>query len=262
LTTTDPERSLAPAVTRALAILSLLADTGGEPLGLADIARGIGAAKSSTSNLCQALEDGEMISRTSGGYVLGRRNVELGGAYLVQFNQMKEFYSFCERAPLLSHEVVQIAMLHGTEAVYLARHEGRAPMRLTASIGSRYPAAPTAVGNALLTTLSDAEIIERFRGSGHFPLLTERSVRNVPGLLAKVKLARERGYAIDDNEVHPGIFGIAVVLPAWMSGDQPLAMGTSLMASAATPEFVEAVVSELRDGVRRLSNPLYRAALA
>ena len=227
---------------------------------MADIARGIGAAKSSTSNLCQALEEDEMITRTTGGYVLGRRNVELGGAFIAQFNQMREFYTFCEHAPLLSHEVVQIAMLHGTEAVYLARHEGRAPMRLTASIGSRFPAAPTAVGNALLTTLTDAEIIDRFRGTQHFPQLTERSVRAVPALLTKIRAARERGYAIDDNETHPGIFGCAVVLPPWTSGDQPLAMGTSLMSAAATPEFVAAVVAELREGVRRLSNPLYRAA--
>jgi DNA-binding IclR family transcriptional regulator len=261
MSTHDPERSPAPAVTRALAILRLLADTRGEPLGLADLARGIGAAKSSTSNLCTALEEEEMITRTPAGYVLGLRTVELGGAYIAQFNQMREFYAFCERAPLLSHEVVQIAMLNGTDAVYLARHEGRAPMRLTASIGSRFPAAPTAVGNALLTTLTDAEIIERFRGRQHFPQLTEHSVRTVPALLAKVRSARNRGYAVDDNEVHPGIYGIAVVLPPWTSGDQPLAMGTSLMAAAATPEFVAAIVAELREGVRRLSNPLYRAAL-
>lgn len=262
MTSTDPERSPAPAVTRALAILSLLAEARGEPLGLADIARGIGAAKSSTSNLCTALEEEEMITRTPAGYVLGRRNVELGGAFIAQFNQMREFYTFCEAAPLLSHEVVQIAMLHGTEAVYLARHEGRAPMRLTASIGSRFPAAPTAVGNALLTTLSDAEIIERFRGPQHLPQLTDNSVRSVPALLTKIRTARERGYAVDDNEVHPGIFGVAVVLPPWTSGDQPLAMGTSLMAATATQDFVDAVVAELREGVRRLSNPLYRAALA
>jgi DNA-binding IclR family transcriptional regulator len=260
VTTKDPERSPAPAVTRALAILRLLADARGEPLGLADIARGIGAAKSSTSNLCQALEQDEMISRTAGGYVLGRRNVELGGAFIAQFNQIREFYTFCENAPLLSHEVVQIAMLHGTEGVYLARHEGRAPMRLTAGIGSRFPAAPTAVGNALLTTLTDAEIIDRFRGTQHFPQLTDRSVRAVPALLTKVRAARARGYAVDDNETHPGIFGCAVVLPPWTSGDQPLAMGTSLMSAAATPEFVAAVVAELHDGVRRLSNPLYRSA--
>lgn len=249
-------------MTRSLAILTLLADAGGEALGLADLARGIGAAKSSTSNLCQALEEGEMITRTASGYLLGRRNAELGGAFIAQFNQMREFYRYCEQAPLLRHEVVQIALLHDTEAVYLARHEGRAPMRLTASIGSRFPAAPTAVGNALLTTLADTEIRDRFRGGGHFPWLTERSVRTLPALLTKIRTARERGYAVDDNEVHPGIYGVAVPLPPWTSGDQPLAIGSSLMAASATPEFVAAIVAELGECVRRMTNPLYRAALA
>jgi IclR family transcriptional regulator, blcABC operon repressor len=255
------ERAPAPAVSRALRILTLLEGADGAPLPLGDIARGIGAAKSSTSNLCHALEEGGMIVRTNGGYLLGRRTVELGGAYIAQFNQMREFYTFCSEAELLSHEVVQIAMLHGTEAVYLARHEGRAPMRLTASIGSRFPAAPTAVGNALLTTLADSEITARFSGPQHFPQLTERSVRTLPALLAKIRAARERGYAIDDNEVHPGIFGLALVLPPWSSGDQPLAIGTSLMAATATADYVAAVVDELERAVDRLSNPLYREAL-
>ena len=262
--TTDPstpERSPAPAVSRALRILTLLEQAEGAALPLGDIARGIDAAKSSTFNLCQALEEGGMIARANGGYQLGRRTVELGGAYIAQFNQMREFYRFCEEADLLRHEVVQIAMLHGTEAVYLARHEGRAPMRLTASIGSRFPAAPTAVGNALLTTLTDSEIAARFSGPQHFPQLTERSVRTVPALLTKIRAARERGYAVDDNEVHPGIFGVALVLPPWSSGDQPLAIGTSLMAVTATEEFVAAVVDELKQAVSRLSNPLYRRAV-
>jgi len=252
------ERAPAPAVSRALRILTLLEEADGRPLPLVDIARGLEAAKSSTSNLCQALEEGEMIVRTPSGYLLGRRTVELGGAYIAQFNQMREFYRFCDQAELLSREVVQIAMLHGTEAVYLARHEGRAPMRLTANIGSRFPAAPTAVGNALLTTLTDADITARFTGPHDFPQLTERSVRTLPRLLAKIRAARERGYAIDDNEVHPGIFGVAVVVPPWSSGDQPMAIGTSLMAATATEAFVAAAVAELREAVGRLSNPLYR----
>jgi IclR family transcriptional regulator, blcABC operon repressor len=214
------------------------------PLG--DIARGIGAAKSSTSNLCQVLEDGRMISRTATGYVLGRRTVELGGAYIARFNPIREFYDYCTTSPLLSHEVVQIAMLDGTEVLYLARHEGNAPMRLIASIGSRFPAAPTAVGNALLTTLSDTEIAARFTAPQHFPRRTERSVQTLDGLLRKV---------------HPGSYGVAVVLPPWASGDPPLAMGASLMSVQASEEFVTSIVAELRSAVEHLSNPLVRRSI-
>ena len=245
-------------MSRALHILTLLEQAQGEPMPLGDIAQGIGAAKSSTFNLCQVLEDGRMISRTATGYVLGRRTVELGGAYIAHFNQIREFYDYCTASPLLSHEVLQIAMLDGTEVLYLARHEGHAPMRLMAGIGSRFPAAPTAVGNALLTTLSDTEIAARFTGPQHFPRRTERSVQTLDGLLRKIRLARTRGYAIDNNEVHPGIYGIAVILPPWASGDPPLALGASLMSVQASEEFVSSIVAELRSAVDWLSNPLVR----
>ena len=149
-------------------------------------------------------------------------------------------------------------MLDGTDVLYLARHEGRAPLRLSASIGSRFPAAPTAVGNALLTTLSDTEISARFTGPQHFPRRTEHSVQTLDALLRKIRLARERGYATDDNEVHLGVYGVAVVLPPWASGDQTLALGASLMAAAATDTFLESIIEELRQAVRHLSNPLVR----
>lgn len=252
------DRAPAPAVTRALQILTLLEQADGHPVPLGDIARGLGAAKSSTSNLCQVLDDGGMIQRTRTGYRLGRRTVELGGAYIAGFNQVREFYAFCSESPQLSHEVVQIALLDGTDVIYLARHEGRAPLRLSASIGSRFPAAPTAVGNALLTTLDDDEITDRFTGPQHFPRRTERSVATLDGLLEKIRLARRRGYATDDNEVHPGIYGVAVVLPPWASGDPPLAMGASLMAEQSTEEFIDSIAEELLAGVALLSNPLIR----
>jgi len=223
---------------------------------LADIARGIGAAKSSTSNLCQVLEDGRMIARTATGYRLGRRTVELGGAFIARFNQIREFYAYCVSSPLLSPEVVQVALLDGTDVLYLARHEGRAPMRLSASIGSRFPAAPTAVGNALLTTLTDQEIATRFTRPEHFPRRTTQSVPDLQGLLEKVRLARTRGYAVDDNEVHPGVYGVAVVLPPWASGDPSLAIGVSLMSAQATEDFACSIVAELRMAVTQLSNPL------
>jgi IclR family transcriptional regulator, blcABC operon repressor len=146
--------------------------------------------------------------------------------------------------------------------LYLARHEGRAPMRLSASIGSRFPAAPTAVGNALLTTLTDSEIAARFTGPQHFPRRTDHSVQTLDGLLRKIRLARTRGYAIDDNEVHPGVYGVAVVLPPWASGDQALALGASLMAVQASDQFVASIVEELVLAVDRLSNPLLRRPIA
>src|SRR5699024_11208707 len=123
-------RDPAPAVTRSLRILTLLAEAAGTALTLSDIARALGLAKSSTANLCLALEQGEMIQRTAEGYRLGRRTAELGGAYALGFNQVREFFDVCAASPVLAADVVPSAMPDGADVLYVARPEGRSPYSL------------------------------------------------------------------------------------------------------------------------------------
>lgn len=251
-----PDRDPAPAVTRSIRILGLLADAQGRALPLTAIAKAIGAAKSSTSNLCAVLEDARLIQRVDAGYVLGYRTVELGGSYLRSFDQVREFYRFIAASRFLVNEVVQIAMLDGSDVLYLARHEGRAPLRLSAGIGDRFPAAPTAVGNALLAALPPSEVAARFGDGEHFPRRTERSTSSLAELQGKLETVRERGYAIDLGEVHPGVVGIARRIPPRTSGSQPLAIGASLMEADLTDAVRDGIVAELGEAVVLLSNPM------
>src|SRR5690606_9474981 len=144
----DAAGSLAPAVARAVKVLEFLAQCAPQPQTLTSIARAIGAAKSSTSNICTVLLEAEMIRRRGDGYLLGRRTAELGGAYLAAFNEVDEFYQICDESPVLAKELAQLAVLDGMSVQYLARREGDSSLRLTARVGQRLPAALTAVGNA------------------------------------------------------------------------------------------------------------------
>lgn len=254
------DRDPAPALTRGIRILEVLAAAQGDPVGLTDIARALDAAKSSTSNLCTVLEESGLIRRADTGFVLGHRTVEFGGAYVRTFNEIREFYRFCDEAPALSQEVVQVAMLDGSDVVYLARHEGRSPLRLTANIGDRFPAAPTAVGNALLAALPDEEITRRFSDPSAFPRRTEQSVRNLRDLLSKLEGVRERGHALDENEVHPGISGVAVRMPPRSSSSPALAIGCTFLTAATSDVHRGAILAELRELERLLENPMQPSA--
>lgn len=254
-------RDPAPALTRGIRILEILADAHGDAVALTDLARTLDAAKSSTSNLCAVLEEAGLIRRADTGYVLAHRTAELGGAYVRSFNETREFYRYCATAPALADEVVQFAMLEGSDVVYLARHEGRSPLRLTANIGDRFPAAPTAVGNALLAALPDDEIARRFGEPGAFPRRTEQSVRNLADLMTKLELVRERGYAVDENEVHPGLSGIAVRMPARSSSSPPLAIGCTFLSAATSELQRTAILADLRELEWLLENPLLPADL-
>ena len=255
------DRGSAPAVGRAVRVLGLLAEARGRPLGISDIARALGIAKSSMSNLLVALEEGRLVERTDAGYLLGRRTVELGGAYLATFDQVREFYKVCGESPVLNRELVQLAVLDRTEVLYLARHEGRAPLRLSAGIGDRYPASLTAVGKALLARLTPAEVAVRFADPASRPRWTERSETSLEGLQRDLAGVRERGWSLDEGQVHPLVVGVAMAVPPRASGEQTFAVGVSMISSTPTDpeptdEHRRQVVDELASAVQRLTNPM------
>ncbi|KTR99638.1 IclR family transcriptional regulator [Microbacterium testaceum] len=246
-------RDPAPAVGRSIRLLGLLAEAG-RALTLTELAAGLGLAKSSTANLCLSLEAGRMIERVPLGYRLGIRTAELGGAFAAQFNQVREFYAVCETSPDLSSELVQVAVLDDTDALYLARYEGSRSVRLGTPLGSRLPAALSATGRALLMTRSDDDV-RALLMRGPLPRLTEHSTVDVEAVLAKLAAARERGWSVDEEESFRGIVGVAVPLEGWAPGDPQLALGVGIPVADATPERVARVGAALREAASALTNP-------
>ncbi|TDN92371.1 IclR family transcriptional regulator [Microbacterium sp. BK668] len=252
-------RDPAPAVTRSIRLLDLLAQSTG-PMTLTELATGLGLAKSSTANLCLALEASGMIERVPVGFRLGRRTAVLGGAFAAQFQQVREFYAVCDASPVLRHELVQVAMLDGTDALYLARHEGGARVRLGTPLGSRLPAALSATGRALLMGLDDEAVTELLGDHAPFPQLTDRSPTDLAALLERLARARQRGWALDAQESYTGIVGVAVPLEPWAPGDPRLALGVGMSAAEADDAHVERVAAALADAAEALTNPFSAAA--
>src|SRR5690349_14302878 len=197
--------SLAPAVIRAAVVLDELGAAGGEPLGPSELARRLGLPKSSIANICGALAEAGLARRVGTGFALGRHLAELGGAYLATVDQVQEFYDAARRLPAGSEETVQLAILDGLEVTYLARHDGRQPVRLTSRIGRRLPAFSTATGKAALAALDDAELDRRLGDMTTLVRPTRKAHGSVAELRADLDAIRERGYAMDDEETMEGV---------------------------------------------------------
>lgn len=249
-------RDPSPAVSRALHILATLEASGGMPQSLSDIARMVGIAKSSASNICAVLERERMVYRVESGYRLGMRTAELGGAFASQFNQVREFFAVVEADRVLSGHVVQVATMDPPDAIYLARHEGRRH-RLGTPLGSRLPLIYCAVGNAMLMTMRDEHIALLLDEAAFVPL-TEHSSRYPEQVWKKIRRARERGFAVDRGEAFEGVHGIAAPLDPWQPGDPPMAIGVALPASEADGSIVEEVGAAVVRAAERLTNPFSR----
>ncbi|HEY8846884.1 MAG TPA: IclR family transcriptional regulator [Candidatus Limnocylindrales bacterium] len=248
--------SLAPAVTRAGAILDLLAENAREAAGPSELARRLGLPKSSIANICNALADIGLVRRIGTGFALGRKLAELGGAYLASVDQVQEFYEASRLLPTGSEETVQLAILDGLEMTYLARHDGRQPVRLTSQIGRRLPATVTATGKAALASLDEDELEDRLATIDALPVLTTNSLGTLDALRADLATVRRRGYAIDDEETVEGVVCFGVMIPGRRPGDGPYAASITLLKVRATEERVPLLIDDLNLLADRLSDPL------
>ena len=248
--------SLAPAVTRAGAILDLLAENAREAAGPSELARRLGLPKSSIANICNALADIGLVRRIGTGFALGRKLAELGGAYLASVDQVQEFYEASRLLPTGSEETVQLAILDGLEMTYLARHDGRQPVRLTSQIGRRLPATVTATGKAALASLDEDELERRLATIVALPVLTANSLGTLDALRADLATVRRRGYAIDDEETVEGVVCFGVMIPGRRPGDGPYAASITLLKVRATEERVPLLIDDLNLLADRLSDPL------
>jgi DNA-binding IclR family transcriptional regulator len=246
-TDTGASSSTAPAVRRAAAILDVVA-ANGKPIGPSELSRRLHVAKSSIINICNELVAANMLRKTENGYTLGRHLAELGEKYLSGLEAVREFYSVCHDLLGEAVQTAQLAVLgDGLATVYLARCDGREPLRLglSAEIGRSVPATCTAAGKALLAAIPAADLDERLERSGELPALTARSITSVATLRSELAVIRERRYAIDDEETFAGLrcFGASVRTAQRLDG--LLAVSFSYRKSYATAERSVAIAGEL-----------------
>lgn len=250
------QSSPVPAVTRAAAVLAALAAADGVPVSVSELARQLGLPKSSTANLCQALESERMVARHESGYTLGRRLVELGGAYVSTVDQVREFYAACRQAPTISGLTARVAVLEGLDVLYLARYDGAQPIRLTANIGDRFPAHCTATGKVLLAALPPGALDERLRGRRSLPGLTPRSITDPGALRVELDRVRELGYGLDAEETTPGVTCIAIAVPGARTDSDAFAISATTLAGSREAQDLKKLREELADIASLLGNPL------
>ena len=208
--TTKP-RDLAPALSRGIGILELIAASG-RTWSLTEIGTELGIAKSSVFGLCNTLVSAGMLERRGDGtYRLGLRLVDLANARLEDSDLPGAFYATWDSLGVFRHEAVILSVRDGADMVYIACRNSPLPLGVTFRIGMRLPACCTATGKACLGTLSDGAVRAIYE-KHKLVRLTAASVASVEALLAQLAVVRKRSYSVDDGETreHMCSFGAPV----------------------------------------------------
>jgi IclR family pca regulon transcriptional regulator len=110
---------------------------------------------------------------------------------------------------LKTGDSASLAVLDGTEIVYVARASLRTVLRLEAHVGSRLPAYPTSMGRVLLSGLS-RERLDWYFDNARIDTLTAHTVTDRKRLELLIDECRRNGYAAVEDELAFGVVAVAV----------------------------------------------------
>lgn len=179
------------------------------PLGVRAVAQQLDLPVGSVHRLLADLAGEGVLERTAAGeWELSFRLLEITGIQLDRIGIAKLARPYCERIAEATRETVNINALSGTAGVCIDKVRGNEGMQLDLRIGSRGPLHCGGAGKAMLAYMGPAE--QRRILQGPMRPLTDKTITDPDVLAAELGRIRERGYAIDDQEVVMGVYCIGV----------------------------------------------------
>lgn len=182
----------------------------GDPaLGVSELSRRTGLAKTTVHRLVGHLIETGLLEREGTSVRLGLRLFEIGQLAVRRPGLVEAARPYLADLREASHNTVHLAVLEGTEVVYLDVLRGRDAPNLPSRIGGRFPAHATGVGKAILA-FSAESVVARVIDAG-LPRLSARTI-TAPGLLRR-QLARIRDEGIAFEREESGIGVVCAASP-------------------------------------------------
>jgi IclR family pca regulon transcriptional regulator len=192
---------------RGLAVIRAF-DAEHAELTLSEVASITGLARAAARRFLLTLA-GLGYVRTDGRmFTLTPRVLELGYAYLSSLSLPQIAQPHLERLVAEVQESASVTVLDDADIVYVARVPASRIMRVTISIGTRFPAYATAMGRVLLAGLTGDELGAWLERASMHPV-TDRTITDPGALRAELDLVRERGWALVDQELEEGLRSLA-----------------------------------------------------
>jgi DNA-binding IclR family transcriptional regulator len=206
--TTESGRSI-KAVGKSLEILETLERFGGG--GVSEVAAAVDLHPSTVHAHLRSLVDNGFVIKQGTTYRPSFRLLEFGG----RLRQATPLYSHGWREVQAmareTGEMSNLAVEEDGQIVVLYMAEGEKSVQKRTAVGKRNPMYCTGLGKALLAELP-RERVERIVEMSSLEAHTPETITDPEALFEELESIRERGYAIDDEELHEGIQCLATTV--------------------------------------------------
>jgi IclR family transcriptional regulator, acetate operon repressor len=191
--------------------------------------------------LSRRLRLGLGVARLMPALMAGLRLPELARPHLIRFASRV-------------HETVNVAILDGSEVVYLLSESADRVLTSQVTVGMRLPAHCIALGKCLLSQLPE-EVARSALGEEPYERRTEHTQTTWRGLAPDLATIRETGLSVSEEEYEIGLVSLAVPV-SWIDGPGTAAINVSLPATRATPEFREELTRALHECARAIDHDM------
>lgn len=219
------------ALARGLAVLTSFTLTQPEQ-SLTTISTRLGLPKGTTLRLLAVLAQHGFVERVeSERYRIGVRLFELGSIYGQTLSIERAARPALEQLAVACGQTANLAILDSGQVVHIAVVPPQRPIHFAGQLGVREAVHCTGLGKALIADAAP-DVVEAIVAEHGLVARTAKTISTLDALRDRLAVARERGYATDDEESSPGLSCVAAPIR-----DDTGATVAALSVSGATAEF-------------------------
>ncbi|MFK0113343.1 IclR family transcriptional regulator [Streptomyces sp. NPDC091217] len=227
---------------RGLQVLETVA-AAAQPISTPEIATSVGLHRTVVHRLAGTLAARGYLQTGSDG------RHRLGGTFLAMRSNACDLSSvarpYLEEIVRRTEETVHLAMLSGSDVIFVDGIESPRALRVASRVGRRLPAHSTSVGKCLLAAL-DEDGLRRLYPTEELGQVTSHTITRRTELQATLSTVRRQGYASNEGEGEPGVGSVGALIRD-RSGEPRAALGVGApmvrLTPAATRLITELVVS-------------------
>jgi DNA-binding IclR family transcriptional regulator len=186
-------------------------------------------------------------------YKLGFKVLTLAAEFQKSIAWKEEAFPFIKQLQQTSGETINLAVIDGTDVVYIERIESTQIVRASVRVGKRLSIHCTALGKAILAHLDNTSI-QRIIDEVDFVSLTANTISNKDVFMQCLEKVRREGYAVDDEENQEGVRCIAAPIFNW--NNQVIG---AVSVSGPTLRISMEHLSELAPEVKETANNISRS---
>lgn len=206
---TTMKRYGAPSVKKAFAILSAISSSR-DGLGVSELSRDLGMAKSTVHGMTSALEEVGAVMRDplTKRFKLGFALFEIGRSAYSQIDLKTSARPVMEELMAKTQTSVFLGILNWDHVTVLDIVESRQDFKITAPVGTTIPLLAGAVGKVFLASMDEEQVLKIINSKG-LPRFTENTIADPESYYEELKQVGKQGYAVDDEEYILGVRAVA-----------------------------------------------------